>query len=446
MKAVSGPSPAAAGKTSHAPGQERYRHIRQTTLRLAAPLSLEDACVQSMPDASPAKWHLAHTTWFFETFVLERPPFDPAWRVLFNSYYNTVGPQHARPHRGLLTRPSFQEVLDYRAHVDATMERLLEEGALDDERAGIVTLGLHHEQQHQELILMDVKHLFSCNPIAPAYLTAASPPAAGAAGSLPLQWIESAGGAASIGAVASGGADASGFSFDNEQPRHRVLIEPFAIASRLVTNGEYLAFVRDGGYATPDLWQSDGWDAVRREGWRAPLYWRERDGAWLEFTLAGERPLDAATPVCHVSWYEADAYARWAGARLPDEAEWESAAAGAAIDGNFLETGALHPAPAAAAASAAVAASPLRIFGDVWEWTRSAYGPYPGYRPPAGAIGEYNGKFMVNQMVLRGGACVTPASHIRASYRNFFYPASRWQFGGIRLARDLPRRSAEGGP
>ena len=408
----------------------RYRVVRETTLALVAPLSVEDASAQSMPDASPAKWHLAHTTWFMETFVLERAqenfaPFDPVWRVLFNSYYNTVGPQHARPSRGLLTRPSFHQVLDYRDHVDAAMTRLLEKGALDDALLGVVVLGLHHEQQHQELILMDIKHLFSCNPIAPAY---AAPAPSDAATTAPLRWIACEGGLTTIGAAAEA------FSFDNERPHHRVSIEPFAIASRLVTNGEYLAFVRDGGYRRPELWQSDGWDAVGRWQWDAPLYWRERDGAWLEFTLAGERPLAPVEPVCHVSWYEADAYARWAEARLPDEAEWESAALPHPIEGNFLESGALHPAPASALASGAGAV--LQIFGDVWEWTRSAYGPYPGYRPPAGAIGEYNGKFMINQMVLRGGSCATPASHIRASYRNFFYPAHRWQFGGIRLARD----------
>ncbi len=413
---------------------ERYRAIRETTLRLVAPLSVEDASAQSMADASPAKWHLAHTTWFMETFVLtaqrDFTAFDPSFRTLFNSYYNAVGPQHPRARRGLLTRPSLHQVLDYRAHVDAAMTRALEDGALDDELLGVVVLGLHHEQQHQELILMDVKHLFSCNPIAPAYAAPSERAPAGTAS--PLRWIACAGGLVTIGAAAGG------FSFDNERPHHRVHLEPFAIASRLVTNGEFLAFVRDGGYRRADLWQSDGWEAAGREGWDGPLYWRERDGAPLEFTLAGERPLVPEEPVCHVSWYEADAYARWAGARLPDEAERESAAAAREIEGNFLESGSRHPSPAVAPDDAARAADqrPLQVFGDAWEWTRSAYGPYPGYHPPAGAIGEYNGKFMVNQMVLRGGSCATPASHIRASYRNFFYPANRWQFGGIRLARD----------
>ena len=404
----------------------RYRVVRALTERLRAPLSAEDCQAQSMPDASPAKWHLAHTTWFFETFVLEPGrsgyrPFAPAYRVLFNSYYQGVGAQHPRAQRGLLTRPSLDEVIAYRAHVDG---HLLDWLAGDDARvaalAPVIEIGLHHEQQHQELLLTDAKHLLGANPLAPAY--AALPPAPDMAAP-PLAWRSVDGGTREI------GAGPGGFAFDNERPRHAVLVEPFAVASRPTTNAEYAAFIADGGYRRPELWLADGWAAVQSQAWTAPLYWQQRDGAWHEFTLGGLRPLDPHAPVCHVSLYEADAFASWAGARLPTEAEWEIAAAGRPPSGNLLDSGRLHPVAAASDDDLA------QLFGDVWEWTRSAYAPYPGFRPLAGVLGEYNGKFMCNQLVLRGGSCVTPADHIRASYRNFFPPDARWQFTGIRLAR-----------
>jgi len=376
-----------------------------------------------MPDASPAKWHLAHTSWFFETFVLqtasrEYPVYKDEYRVLFNSYYNPVGAQHPRPRRGLITRPGLQEVRAYRAHVDDHMGRLLARGDINEATAAVITLGLNHEQQHQELILMDAKHLLSCNPLQPAYAPAAARPAVRPA---PLEWIPFPGGAAAIGHAGAG------FCFDNERPSHQVLLEPYALASRPVSNGEFTAFIDAGAYEQPGHWLSDGWDTVRREGWTAPLYWRREQGRWVQFTLSGPRPVEPDEPVCHVSYYEADAYARWAGARLPTESEWENAACreGASPEGVFLEAGLFHPSPASGG-----------MLGNVWEWTASPYVAYPGYKPPPGALGEYNGKFMVNQMVLRGGACVTPESHIRATYRNFFYPSSRWQFGGLRLARD----------
>ncbi|MGH3053451.1 MAG: ergothioneine biosynthesis protein EgtB, partial [Gaiellaceae bacterium] len=353
---------------------ERYAAIRRTTEQLCEPLSPEDCQVQSMEDASPAKWHLAHTSWFFETFVLDRlvpsyRAFDPAFRVLFNSYYQSVGQQHPRPQRGLVSRPALDEVFAYRAHVDQQMLALLENGSGAD--AAIVELGLQHEQQHQELILTDVKHLLSCNPLRPAYRECPQTPAieTPALGWQPfdegIHWICHDGG---------------GFAFDNEGPRHRVFIDAFELATRPVTNGEYLGFIDDGGYERPDLWLSDGWNTLQARGWRAPLYWEQRDGAWHAMTLSGLRPLRADEPVCHVSLYEADAFARWAGARLPREAEWEVAAEEVCVEGNFVEGGRLHPAPAAAAGL-------TQLFGDVWEWTQSAYAPYPGYQPPAGALG-----------------------------------------------------------
>jgi ergothioneine biosynthesis protein EgtB len=404
----------------------RYRAVRAATEALAAPLSPEDTTAQSMPDASPVKWHLAHTSWFFETFVLEGTPgyrpLEPAYRVLFNSYYDTVGAQHARPERGLITRPGLAEVHAYRRHVDAHCLALLERGRLPEAARGVLELGLHHEQQHQELILTDVKHLLSRNPLAPVYRARAAEPAGEPA---PLAWHAHPAGLREIGHAGPG------FAFDNEGPRHRVFVQAFALASRLVTNGEYLAFLEDGGYRRPELWLSDGFATALRERWQAPLYWTREGGAWQRFTLAGLVAVAPDEPVAHVSAYEADAYARWAGARLATEAEWEVAAAAAPIAGNFVESARLEPAPAAASPH-----GPAQLFGDVWEWTSSAYAPYPGYRTPPGALGEYNGKFMVNQLVLRGGSCASPASHLRATYRNFFPPHARWQWSGIRLARD----------
>jgi ergothioneine biosynthesis protein EgtB len=407
---------------------DAFARIRAQSVRLAAPLSPEDCCVQSMPDASPTKWHLAHTSWFFETFALDRavpgyPIFDSQFRVLFNSYYNAVGDQHPRPHRGLLTRPSLDEVLAYRAHVDRHVAALLASG---DTGAVLETieLGLHHEQQHQELLLTDAKHLLAANPLRPAYRSdLARSPSRDVA---PLRWHRFATAIREIGAVGTR------FHFDNEAPRHPELVHGFEIASRPVTNGEFLAFVEAGAYAQPEWWLSDGLGALRSEGWRLPGYWERIDGAMFEFTLGGLRPLDLAAPVSHLSFYEADAFARWSGARLPSEAEWEVAAAGAAIAGNFVESDALHPMPLASDAEGA----PSQLFGDVWEWTSSAYLAYPGFRTAPGAIGEYNGKFMCNQFVLRGGSCATPRDHVRASYRNFFPPAARWQWSGLRLARD----------
>jgi ergothioneine biosynthesis protein EgtB len=405
----------------------RYRDVRAATESLAAPLSREDCTVQSMPDASPVKWHLAHTSWFFETFVLERGiggyrPFHPEFRVLFNSYYNSVGAQHTRSQRGMLSRPALDEVQAYRAHVDRHVVDLLERSggtALLD----TVELGLHHEQQHQELVLTDVKHMLSLNPLRPVYREAAQSVCVEPS---PLRWHAHPGGVAWI------GHEGGSFSFDNEGPRHRALVEPFWLASRLVTNGEFLPFMEDGGYDRPELWLSDGWEAARTHRWRSPLYWWEEAGAWHTLTLSGPRAVRSDEPVCHVSLYEADAFARWAGARLPSEVEWEIFAARTAVDGNVLEAGALHPRPWMESDEDA----PAQLFGDVWEWTSSPYLPYPRYQPPPGALGEYNGKFMVNQFVLRGGSCVTPRSHLRASYRNFFPPHARWQFSGIRLARD----------
>jgi ergothioneine biosynthesis protein EgtB len=400
--------------------RDDFQAVRQASLRLAAPLSNEDCCAQSMPDASPAKWHLAHTTWFFETFILEAreegfAPFHPAFRVLFNSYYNGVGAKHPRAQRGLLTRPSLDEVKAYRANVDARMLRLFEARPDDAALAQLVTLGLQHEQQHQELMLTDVKHLLFHNPIAPSYDGEALAPGSAPP---PLAFLEFDGGLVEI------GHDGRGFCFDNELPRHRSYVAPFTLASRLVTNGEYAAFIEAGGYRDPALWLAEGWDKVASGELAAPLYWRRQpDGGWIEFTLHGEHALDLARPVTHVSLYEADAYARWCGARLPTEDEWEFAARLAGI-----EAGRLHPGAAAGDGLA-------QMFGACWQWTSSSYAPYPGYTPAAGAIGEYNGKFMVNQYVLRGSSCATPGGHARASYRNFFPAWARWQFTGIRLAR-----------
>jgi ergothioneine biosynthesis protein EgtB len=406
-----------------------YARVRSATEALLQGLSAEDCALQSMPDASPVKWHLAHTTWFFETFLLEPDsasfqPFDPAFRVLFNSYYNSVGDKHPRPERGLLSRPGLEEVLAYRRHVDGEMQRLLSRRQLGKDVAALAELGIQHEQQHQELILTDLKHLFSRNPQRPAYHKPwpLTPVRARARG-----WIDFAGGQHEI------GHSGPGFCFDNEGPRHRVWLEAFRIATYPVTNGDFIEFIDDGGYLRPELWLSAGWDLLGARGWQAPAYWEMRDGRWHTFTLHGMAPVDPHAPVCHVSFYEAEAYARWAGERLPTEAEWEIAALSAPLEGNFVESCALHP---LALRESPADGSPAQIFGDVWEWTRSDYGPYPGFRVAAGAVGEYNGKFMSGQYVLRGGSCATPASHIRASYRNFFPPEARWQFSGLRLARD----------
>ena len=407
----------------------RFMAVRDATRALAAPLSPEDCAIQSMPDASPVKWHLAHTTWFFETFILARhdparAPFHPAFKVLFNSYYNAVGDKHPRPQRGLLSRPSLDEVLAYRGAVEQEIVALLNANALDAELEALVDLGIQHEQQHQELILTDLKHMLSCNPLKPAYqknwpLTQIQPGES--------RWVRVAGGERRI------GHEGDGFCFDNETPRHSVWIHDFEIASHPVTNGNFIDFIEDGGYRRPELWLSAGWDAVAARGWDAPLYWEHREGRWHTFTLRGMAPVERNTPACHLSFYEADAFARWAGGRLPTEAEWEVAAEKAPVEGNFLESGALHP---LALREAPPEGELAQVFGDVWEWTRSDYAPYPGFRPAPGAVGEYNGKFMVNQYVLRGGSCATPRSHIRASYRNFFPADARWQFSGLRLARD----------
>jgi ergothioneine biosynthesis protein EgtB len=414
----------------------RFASVRGATVALAEPLSEADAQVQSMPDASPTKWHLAHTTWFFETLLLERfepafRPHHPAFRVLFNSYYNGIGEQHPRPQRGLITRPSLAEVLAYRRAVDERVLALIGRG-LQGEAPAIVELGLQHEQQHQELILTDLLHLLACNPLQPAYRPAA-PPAPAA--DVPLRWVGFDGGLAEIGHAGAG------FAFDNETPRHRRWLAPVALADRLVTQGEWRAFVDDGGYRDPRWWLSAGWDWVRAQRVESPPYWRRGDSGWSVFGLHGAWPLRDDLPVTHLSLYEADAYARWRSAhdgqrlRLPTEAEWEHAAASlpaSAIGaGRFVDDGVL------CARAAPPGDGPRQMFGDAWEWTSSAYEPYPGYRPWAGAAGEYNGKFMIDQSVLRGGSCATPRSHIRATYRNFFPAAARWQFSGVRLAREV---------
>ncbi len=419
---------------------ERYRQVRQWSDVLCEPLETEDYVVQSMPDASPIKWHLAHTTWFFETLALKPhlPGYAPPNRTfeyLFNSYYNSLGKQFSRPQRGLLSRPTVAEVREYRRHVDTRMAELLD-GAGDDtlgDLLPVIEVGLNHEQQHQELMLTDLKHMLALNPLHPVYRSEKVAPRTDVPDAV---WIEFEEG---LHAIGHDGRD--GFAYDNEGPRHRVFVEAFAIASRLVTAGEYLEFMADDGYERPELWLSDGWAKVESEGLEAPLYWIGDGGDWKQITLAGLRPVRPDEPVCHVSLYEADAYARWAGARLPTEAEWEVAAdatlgrtaarGDADPHANFVEEGHYHPRPISDAARAGG-----QFLGDLWEWTRSAYSPYPGYRPPAGPLGEYNSKFMSSQVVLRGGSCATPRSHIRSTYRNFFAPDKRWQFFGLRLARD----------
>ena len=401
---------------------DRYEAVRGLTEQLADPLSPEDQTVQSMPDVSPTKWHRAHTSWFFETFLLGRrsgyQPFHPDFAYLFNSYYEAAGPRYTRSERGCVSRPGCAEVARYREHVDAAMAQLICSG-LDDREASLVELGIHHEQQHQELLLMDIKHVLSMSPLDPAYRTASParplppPPTA--------DWIKHDGGLVQVGHAGSG------FAYDNEGPGHSVHLAPFALADRLVTCAEWMDFVADGGYETASLWLSDGWAAVRSGGWDAPLYWTRDDGGWTVYTLHGRRPVDPSEPVCHVSYYEADAFATWCGARLPTEFEWEAVAASWPITGQLQDPSCVHPTPLPSPA----------LFGQAWAWTSSAYLPYPGFRPAAGAVGEYNGKFMVNQHVLRGGSCATPEGHVRLTYRNFFPPSARWPFTGVRLAKDI---------
>ena len=416
-----------------APGQidllTRYREVRALSEAIAAPLSDADATVQSMADASPAKWHLAHVSWFFESFVLRDnvagyTPFDPHYAYLFNSYYEAEGPRHARPMRGMLTRPTLDEIRAYRAHVDAALTTALP--MLMPDAQALVLLGLHHEQQHQELMLTDMQHLLSLNPREPALYDAPNALPAPVPG--PLHWIEGRQGLVEIGDDGK-----SDFAFDCETPRHKTILHPHALAHRPITNGEWISFMEDGGYADAAHWLSDGWAWVEAERIDAPLYWRRDGRGWTRFGLDGRKPVNPAAPVCHISLYEADAYARWAGARLPTEAEWESAALNIApTSGNQLDDAAC-PRPRAANGASAL----TQMFGDVWEWTGSAYRPHPGFRAAEGAVGEYNGKFMSGQFVLKGGSCATPRGHLRASYRNFFYPHQRWQFTGLRLAKDL---------
>jgi ergothioneine biosynthesis protein EgtB len=420
----------------------RFRAVRTATMQFCAPLTPEDMMVQSCAEASPVKWHLAHTSWFFETFVLAQfvaayQPFHPDFRWLFNSYYKSLGEMPEKRLRSSFSRPSLEQILAYREHVDSAICRLLEHGP-EDEALRRITLGLEHEQQHLELAATDIKHAFFTNPLRPAYRGPA-PQLSAETIAPPLEWISFTpiNGVVEIG-VTPGPAALDSFAFDNETPRHRVFLAPFRLGARLVTCSEYLAFLDEDGYARPELWLSEGWDTLRAQGWSAPLYW-QRDPAtrsgWSVFTLDGTRPLEqlSETPVCHLSFFEADAFARWSGARLPTEVEWEFVAAQHPVRGNLLESGALHPQPPVALDDRH---QPQQLFGDVWEWTASPYTGYPGYRPLPGALGEYNGKFMSSQIVLRGGSCVTPASHIRATYRNFFHPATRWQFSGLRLARD----------
>jgi ergothioneine biosynthesis protein EgtB len=428
----------------------RFRQIRNFTSGLCVNLEPEDYVVQSMPDVSPTKWHLAHTTWFFETFILKKwvpgyRPEIPEYAFLFNSYYNAAGAMHRRDLRGLISRPTVKEAQRYRSSIDSHIGDLLlnTDEKLLDEIEPILVLGMHHEQQHQELLLTDIKHVFAQNPLYPAFRrrNIENDPAQ----ILPIRFIEFERATVEI------GADGRGFAYDNESPRHQALVPAFSLASRPVTNGEYIAFIEDNGYARAEFWLSLGWMTVNEQRWNAPLYWTKRDGAWWNFTLSGLRPVDQSEPVTHVSYFEADAYANWAGARLPTEFEWERAALNSSIEGNFVETELFHPTPgpvtsassAGALTKADVSAERpeqhrqlVQMFGDVWEWTRSAYSPYPGYRAGPGALGEYNGKFMCNQYVLRGGSCATSRTHIRRTYRNFFQPEKRWQFTGIRLARD----------
>jgi ergothioneine biosynthesis protein EgtB len=412
---------------------QNFKAVRAFTSTLCNPLETEDYVVQSMPEVSPAKWHLAHTSWFFETFVLSKliinySFFNPVYNYLFNSYYVQAGDFYERSMRGLISRPTVREVYDYRGHIDKLLLEFFDK-ASDEEInniAPVIELGLNHEQQHQELLLTDIKNVFSVNPLYPVYSSAKESPVVYIP---PVEWVSFDEGIYRI------GYEGKAFSFDNEKPLHNVFLEPYRLSSRLVTNGEYLDFIEAGGYKHPELWLSDGWMAAEKNNWQAPLYWQRKDGAWFNFTLGGLLKLNPSEPVCHVSFYEADAYARWAGFRLPREEEWESAASDHPMDGNFVENGRFHPAPLMHNIT-----SPIlhQMFGDVWEWTSSPYTAYPGFRPLQGVLGEYNGKFMSNQMVLKGGSCVTSLWHIRRAYRNFFPPHSRWQFTGIRLAKDAP--------
>ena len=409
---------------------EQYRRVRRFSEQLCRTLEPEDYVIQTMPEMSPTKWHLAHTSWFFETFIarpylLDYRPLHPGYAFLFNSYYNAAGRMHARPQRGLISRPTVKETYAYRRYVDSAVEGLIESADSEamQKLLPLVVLGLNHEQQHQELMLTDIKHAFWMNPLRPAFHPEKplEEPLAQSAG-----WLEFEGGLREI------GHQGEGFRFDNETPRHQVYLRPYSLAARLVTNHEYLAFMEDDGYRRAELWLSLGWTVINERGWNAPLYWEQREGSWWTMTLAGMRPVRWTEPVCHLSYFEADAYARWSGARLPTEAEWEVAAADVPIEGRFAEGGYYHPTPATPDTSGALS----QMFGDVWQWTQDAYSPYPGYRAEAGALGEYNGKFMCNQYVLRGASCATPRSHARKTYRNFFPPDARWQFMGLRLAHN----------
>lgn len=405
---------------------DRFRDVRDFTRQICEPLETEDYVVQSMPDVSPTRWHMAHTTWFFETFVLKLhcrgyKSANDAFEYLFNSYYNTVGQQYPRSRRGLLSRPTVADVWAYRKSVDDALIEFASVGVAD-EVAHVIELGIQHEQQHQELMLTDIKHVLSCNPLFPAYKSANTNVQSAVRS---ISWLPFAGG------VREFGFDGQGFCFDNERPRHEALLRDYHLQDRLVTSHEYMEFINDGGYTRPELWLSMGWGAVDQEVWQAPLYWIKRGNTWHEFTLDGLRPVVLDAPVCHVSYFEADAFARWSGSRLPTEFEWENAAGSLAIEGNSAASGMFHPSPASPTDEPQLRQS----YGDVWEWTSSQYSAYPGYQPPDGALGEYNGKFMCNQFVLRGGSCVTSQSHLRPTYRNFFPPEARWQFSGIRLAR-----------
>ena len=406
-----------------------YQEIRRASERLCEPLAIEDYVVQAMPSVSPPKWHLGHVSWFFETFLLQQDlesykPYNPEFAFLFNSYYTGAGPQFTRANRGLLSRPTVKQVYRYRQAIDESMLAFIEnlEPGVSEFQESVVVLGMNHEQQHQELLLTDIKYNLGINPLKPAYHPRDLPSALSRS---PTTWIEYEGGLHRI------GHDGTGFAFDNEWPRHDSFLSPYYLASQPVTNGEFIEFMESGGYQTVGLWMSEGWNRVRELGWDSPLYWEKIDNQWWSFTLSGMLPLDEHAPVTHVSYYEADAYARWRGYRLPSEQEWEQAAGQVELDGNLLEEGLYHP-----VAHRGNPSEPTQMIGDVWEWTQSPYTPYPGFIPWTGTIGEYNGKFMVNQMVLRGGSCVTPKSHIRSTYRNFFPPDARWQFSGIRLARD----------